>query len=64
MPGDPVIACWPEQKVGQYANALYAILDEEPPATLKDYGDAIDYAVRKVGIEQVSVETVSSPTGK
>lgn len=57
MPGDPVIAGWPEQKVGQYANALYAILDEEPPATLKDYGDAIDYAVRKVGIDHVGLSS-------
>jgi microsomal dipeptidase-like Zn-dependent dipeptidase len=57
MPGDPVIAGWPEQKVGQYATALYAILDEEPPATLKDYGDAIDYTVRKVGIDHVGLSS-------
>lgn len=57
MPGDPVIAGWPEQKVGQYANELYAILEEEPPATLRDYGDAIDYAVRKVGIDHVGLSS-------
>lgn len=57
MPGDPVIAGWPEQKVGQYANALYGILEEEPPATLKDYGDAIDYTVRKVGIDHVGLSS-------
>ncbi|MFJ3109323.1 pyoverdine-tailoring dipeptidase-like protein PvdM [Pseudomonas putida] len=57
MPGDPVIAGWPEQKVGQYANELYGILDEEPPATLKDYGDAIDYTVRKVGIDHVGLSS-------
>jgi len=57
MPGDPVIAGWPEQKVGQYANALYGILDEEPPATLKDFGDAIDYTVRKVGIDHVGLSS-------
>lgn len=57
MPGDPVIAGWPEQKVGQYANELYATLDQEPPATLKDYGDAIDYAVRKVGIDHVGLSS-------
>ncbi|WP_449434123.1 dipeptidase [Pseudomonas putida] len=55
MPGDPIIAGWPEQKVGEYAEALYAILDEEPQATLKDYGDAIDYTVRKVGIDHVGI---------
>ncbi|NIF27282.1 membrane dipeptidase [Pantoea sp. Tr-811] len=57
MPGDPVIAGWPEQKVGQYANQLYGILDQEPPATLKDYGDAIDYTVRKVGIDHVGLSS-------
>ena len=57
MPGDPVIAGWPEQKVGQYANALYGILEEEPPATLKDYGDAIDYTVRKIGIDHVGLSS-------
>ncbi|CAG8871184.1 hypothetical protein PS627_04345 [Pseudomonas fluorescens] len=57
MPGDPVIAAWPEQKVGQYASELYAILDEEPPATLKDFGDAIDYTVRKVGIDHVGISS-------
>ncbi|XBV17396.1 Zn-dependent dipeptidase, microsomal dipeptidase-like protein [Pseudomonas putida] len=55
MPGDPIIAGWPEQKVRQYAEALYAILEEEPQATLKDYGDVIDYAVRKVGIDHVGI---------
>ncbi|MGH8356317.1 MAG: pyoverdine-tailoring dipeptidase-like protein PvdM [Pseudomonas sp.] len=55
MPGDPIISAWPEQKFGQYAGALYAILEEEPKATLKDLGDAIDYTVRKVGIDHVGI---------
>ncbi|ROL65838.1 peptidase M19 [Pseudomonas chlororaphis] len=55
MPGDPIIAAWPEQKFGQYAAALYAILEEEPKATLKDLGDAIDYTVRKIGIDHVGI---------
>ncbi|MFO2465910.1 pyoverdine-tailoring dipeptidase-like protein PvdM [Pseudomonas sp. 15FMM2] len=55
MPGDPIIAAWPEQKFGEYAQALYAILDEEPKATLKDLGDAIDYTVRKIGIDHVGI---------
>lgn len=38
MPGDAIIAAWPEHKFGEYASALYAILDEEPKATLKDLG--------------------------
>ncbi|MBK5542595.1 pyoverdine-tailoring dipeptidase-like protein PvdM [Pseudomonas sp. TH05] len=57
MPGDPIIAAWPEQKFGQYAQQLYAILEEEPQATLKDYGDAIDYTVRKIGIDHVGISS-------
>ncbi len=55
MPGDAIITAWPEQKFGQYASALYAILEEEPKATLKDLGDAIDYTVRKIGIDHVGI---------
>ena len=55
MPGDPVIAAWSQQKFGQYAGALYAILEEEPKASLKDLGDAIDYSVRKIGIDHVGI---------
>ncbi|WP_426111218.1 pyoverdine-tailoring dipeptidase-like protein PvdM [Pseudomonas sp. DSP3-2-2] len=55
MPGDPVIAAWSEQKFGQYASGLYAILDDEPKAGLKDLGDAIDYTVRKIGIDHVGI---------
>ncbi|MCK6190109.1 dipeptidase [Pseudomonas sp. EYE_354] len=55
MPGDAIIAAWPEQKFGQYAGELYGILDKEPKATLKDLGDAIDYTVRKIGIDHVGI---------
>lgn len=57
MPGDPIIAAWPEQKFGEYASQLYAILEEEPKASLKDLGDAIDYAVRKIGIDHVGISS-------
>ncbi|QQZ40290.1 pyoverdine-tailoring dipeptidase-like protein PvdM [Pseudomonas sp. SK3(2021)] len=57
MPGDPIISAWPEQKFGQYASELYAILEEEPKATLKDLGDAIDYSVRKIGIDHVGISS-------
>ena len=57
MPGDAIIAAWPEQKFGQYASALYGILEEEPKATLKDLGDAIDYTVRKIGIDHVGLSS-------
>jgi len=57
MPGDAIIAAWPEQKFGQYAQALYAILEDEPKATLKDWGDAIDYTVRKIGIDHVGISS-------
>ncbi|WP_460136633.1 pyoverdine-tailoring dipeptidase-like protein PvdM [Pseudomonas sp. S1_E04] len=55
MPGDAIIAAWPEHTFGEYASALYGILDEEPKATLKDLGDAIDYTVRKIGIDHVGL---------
>ncbi|ROM69354.1 peptidase M19 [Pseudomonas brassicacearum] len=57
MPGDPIIAAWPEQKFGQYASQLYGILEEEPKASLKDLGDAIDYTVRKIGIDHVGISS-------
>ncbi|MNC00419.1 Membrane dipeptidase [compost metagenome] len=57
MPGDPVITVWPEQRFGEYASQLYSILDEEPKATLKDYGDAIDYTVKKIGIDHVGISS-------
>ncbi|WP_404483115.1 pyoverdine-tailoring dipeptidase-like protein PvdM [Pseudomonas sp. HT11] len=57
MPGDAIIAAWPEQKFGQYAQGLYGILEEEPKATLKDWGDAIDYTVRKIGIDHVGISS-------
>ncbi len=57
MPGDAIIAAWPEQKFGQYAQGLYGILEEEPKATLKDWGDAVDYTVRKIGIDHVGISS-------
>ena len=63
MPGDAIIAAWPEQKFGQYAQGLYGILEEEPKASLKDWGDAIDYTVRKIGIDHVGTSpTFSQPS--
>ncbi len=57
MPGDPIITVWPQQRFGEYAAGLYAIVEEEPKATLKDYGDAIDYAVKKIGIDHVGISS-------
>ncbi|MBC2656368.1 pyoverdine-tailoring dipeptidase-like protein PvdM [Pseudomonas sp. MSSRFD41] len=57
MPGDPIITVWPPQRFGEYASALYGILEEEPKATLKDFGDAIDYAVKKIGIDHVGISS-------
>lgn len=57
MPGDAIIAAWPEQKFGQYAQGLYGILEEEPKASLKDWGDAIDYTVRKIGVDHVGISS-------
>ncbi|NBF11432.1 pyoverdine-tailoring dipeptidase-like protein PvdM [Pseudomonas sp. Fl4BN1] len=57
MPGDAIITVWPEQRFGEYAGALYGIVEKEPKATLKDYGDAIDYAVKKIGIDHVGISS-------
>ncbi|MFK0090545.1 pyoverdine-tailoring dipeptidase-like protein PvdM [Pseudomonas sp. NPDC090755] len=57
MPGDAVIAIWPESRFGDYAGSLYDIVDQEPKASLKDYGDAIDYAVKKMGIDHVGISS-------
>ncbi|KPY86681.1 hypothetical protein ALO94_200187 [Pseudomonas syringae pv. spinaceae] len=57
MPGDPIITVWPEQRFGAYASKLYAILEEEPKATVKDFVDAIDYTVRKIGIDHVGISS-------
>lgn len=55
MPGDAVIAIWPEKRFGDYASNLYGIVDQEPKAGLKEFGDAIDYAVKKIGIDHVGI---------
>lgn len=57
MPGDPIIAIWSESKFGEYAGRLYEILEEEPRSSLSDYVDAIDYAVKKVGIDHVGISS-------
>ncbi|MNJ63251.1 Membrane dipeptidase [compost metagenome] len=57
MPGDPAITAWPEQRFGEYAKALYAILAVEPKATLSDFGNAIDHAVKTIGIEHVGISS-------
>jgi membrane dipeptidase len=57
MPGDAIITVWPEQRFGEYASGLYDIVEHEPKATLKDYGDAIDYAVKKIGIDHVGISS-------
>lgn len=57
MPGDPAIAIWSEQRFGEYASSLYGILEEDPKATLKTYVDAIDYTVKKVGIDHVGISS-------
>ncbi|MFK4754346.1 dipeptidase [Oceanobacter antarcticus] len=57
MPGDPVITIWPEQKFAEYASALYGIVEEEPKATLNDFANTIDYAVKKIGIDHVGISS-------
>lgn len=55
MPADPAFSIWPEQRFGEYATELYALLEKEPKATLHDFGDAIEYAVQKIGIDHVGI---------
>lgn len=57
MPGDAVIAIWPEQTFGEYASALYSIMEDEPKSTLANYVNAIDYAVKKMGIDHVGISS-------
>jgi membrane dipeptidase len=57
MPADPVFSVWPEARFGEYAGSLYAILEEEPKASVSDFGDAIDYAVKKIGVDHVGISS-------
>ncbi|GLK61115.1 MULTISPECIES: dipeptidase [Azotobacter] len=57
MPADPVFSIWPEKRFGEYASQLYAILETDPRAGLKEFGDAIDYAVKKIGIDHVGISS-------
>lgn len=57
MPADPVFSIWPEQRFGEYAGRLYPILEADTRATLKEFGDSIDYAVKKIGIDHVGISS-------
>lgn len=57
MPGDAVIAIWPEEKFGDYASSLYDIMEDEPKSTLRDFVNSIDYAVKKTGIDHVGISS-------
>lgn len=57
MPADPVFSIWPEKRFGAYASRLYPILEADSRATLKDLGDSIDYAVKKIGIDHVGISS-------
>jgi len=57
MPADPVFSIWPEQRFGEYASSLYAILETEPQATLANFIDAIEYAVKKIGVDHVGISS-------
>lgn len=54
---DPVFSIWPESKFGEYLQAFYQILGHEPEATLAQYVDSIDYAVKKIGIDHVGISS-------
>ncbi|MBH3339917.1 dipeptidase [Pseudomonas mendocina] len=57
MPADPVFSIWPEQRFGEYASRLYPILEADTRASLKELGDSIDYAVKKIGIDHVGISS-------
>ncbi|QLF91742.1 membrane dipeptidase [Pseudomonas sp. ABC1] len=52
---DPIFSIWSEEKFGEYLNPFYGILGQEPSATLEQFVDAIDYAVKKIGIDHVGI---------
>ncbi|MBK4998711.1 membrane dipeptidase [Pseudomonas sp. S31] len=54
---DPVFSIWSEKKFGEFLTPFYDILRQEPEATLADYVDSIDYAVKKVGIDHVGISS-------
>lgn len=54
---DPVFSIWSEKKFGEYLTPFYDILRQEPEATLSDYVDSIDYAVKKIGIDHVGISS-------
>lgn len=54
---DPVFSIWSEKKFGEYLTPFYEILGAEPEATLADYVDSIDYAVKKIGIDHVGISS-------
>lgn len=54
---DPVFSIWSEKKFGEYLTPFYDVLRLEPEATLTDYVDSIDYAVKKIGIDHVGISS-------
>ncbi len=54
---DPVFSIWSEKKFGEFLTPFYDILRQEPEATLADYVDSIDYAVKKIGIDHVGISS-------
>ncbi|WP_437883874.1 dipeptidase [Pseudomonas sp. LRF_L74] len=54
---DPVFSIWSEKKFGEFLEPFYDILREEPKATLEQYVDSIDYAVKKIGIDHVGISS-------
>lgn len=54
---DPVFSIWSEKKFGEYLTPFYDIVGAEPKATLADYVDSIDYAVKKIGIDHVGISS-------
>lgn len=54
---DPVFSIWPEKKFGEFLTPFYDILGQEPEATLAEYVDSIDYAVKKIGIDHVGISS-------
>lgn len=54
---DPVFSIWSEEKFGEFIAPFYEVLGQEPPATLEQYVDSIDYAVKKIGINHVGISS-------
>ncbi len=54
---DSLQSTWPVEKQKEFSKRWHEIIAAAPKATLAQYVDAIDYAVKKIGIDHVGVSS-------